>query len=94
MSNDYNKAFNVVYSQVAPDVNDLYQYYRERKGLEDEKDVERQLEILTNKKYISITYISNLSLLVDYLVRGMEIRYQSELQAYQNRIRSFLADYS
>lgn len=94
MSDDYNKALNVVYSQVAPDVNDLYQYYRERKGLEDETDVERQLEILTNRKYISKTYISNLSLLVDYFVRGMEVWYQSELQAYQNRIRSFLGDYS
>lgn len=94
MSDDYNTALNVVYSQVAPDVNDLYQYYRERKGLEDETDVERQLEILTNRKYISKTYISNLSLLVDYFVRGMEVWYQSELQAYQNRIRSFLGDYS
>lgn len=90
MGDNYNEALNVVYSQVAPDVNDLYQYFRERKELEDETNVERQLEILTNRKYISRTYISDLSLLVDYYVRGMESWYTSALQNYKNRIRFFL----
>lgn len=83
---DYNETLQEVYSQVAPEVNELYEYFREKNGLEEEKDTERQLEILVSKKYISITYISNLSLMVDYYQRGMINMYLSNLQDYKNRI--------
>ena len=88
----YKQKLEEVYSQVAPVVNDLYDYYRKKKGLEEEKDVERQLEILVEKKYISKTYISNLSLIVDYYERGMISMYLTTLQDYKNRIRFFLDD--
>lgn len=83
---DYNEALQEVYSQVAPEVNELYEYFRKKKELEDEKDTERQLEILVNKKYISNTFISNLSLIADYYQRGMISMYLSNLQNYKNRI--------
>lgn len=46
---DYNESLKIVYSQVAPEVNELYEYYRKKKNLEEERETERQLEILTEK---------------------------------------------
>jgi hypothetical protein len=87
---NYNQALKEVYSQVAPEVNDLYEYYRAKNNLEEERDTERQLEILTQKKYISNTYIANLSLITDYYVREMTSAYLSSLEDYKNRIKFFL----
>lgn len=86
----YHETLKKVYSQIAPDVNRLYEYYRKKKELEEESDTERQLEILTAKKYISITYISDLSLIVDYYERGMQSKYEDSLKEYKNRIKFFL----
>ncbi len=88
----YNEALQMIYSQVAPEVNELYEYYREKNNLPEETDTERQLEILAmEKKYISRTYIADIGLIVDYYVRGMTSRYESCLQNFKNRIRFFLA---
>lgn len=84
------EALDFVYSQVSEDVDALYQYYREKKQLEDEKDTETQLEILINKKYISKSYMIDLILISDYYSRGMEARYSSSMQDYKNRIRFWL----
>ena len=87
----YNEALREVYSQVAPEVNKLYEYYREKMNLEEETDTEKQLETLTAKKYISKTFIVDLSLIADYYAREMKSRYLSCLEDYKNRIR-FLLD--
>lgn len=86
----YNETLKKVYSQIAPEVNDLYEHYRNKKGLEEEHDTERQLEILVRKKYISITFISDISLIVDYYERGMTNMYLSNLQGYKSRIAVLL----
>lgn len=83
-----NDAYQKVLSQVADVVGEMYEKYRRGKGLEDENDTERQLEILTSKKYISITYISDLSLIADYYARDMIEIYTSRLEEYKIRIRS------
>lgn len=83
-----NEAYQEVLSQVSDVVGEMYEKYRRGKGLEDEKNTERQLEILASKKYISITYISDLSLIADYYVRGMEETYTSRLLDYRIRVRS------
>lgn len=83
-----NDAYQKVLSEVAADVGEMYELYRRGKGLEDEKDTEHQLEILANKKYISITYISDLSLIADYYAREMWANYVSKLMEYKMRIRS------
>ncbi len=85
-----SEALQFVYSQVKDDVNKMYERYREKCGLEEESDTERQLEILTSKKYISATYISNLALIADYYVRGMYAHYLSNLQDYKIRIQVLL----
>lgn len=87
---NYEEALQKVHSEVAPLVNDLYEYFRGKKQLEEETDVERQLEILTSKKYISITYITDLSLIADYCARSMVREYLSELEHYKMRILLFL----
>lgn len=87
---NYNKVFEEVCSQVAPEVNELYEYFRKSQNLEEESDVEKQLEVLVNKKFISSSYIANLSLITDYCARGMTSMYLSSLKAYKNRIRFFL----
>lgn len=86
----YDLTLKQVYSQIAPEVKDLYEYYREKKGLEEESNTEKQLDILAAKKYISITYISDISLIVDYYERGMIDKYEIALRKYKNRIRFFL----
>lgn len=83
-----NEAYQEVLSQVADVVGEMYEKYRRGKGLEDEKDTERQLEILVSKKYISITYISDLSLIADYYARDMIATYTSKLRGYKMRVRS------
>lgn len=88
--NKEKEALQIVYSQVKEEVNELYERYRKKCGLEEESDTERQLEILTSKKYISSTYIANLSLLVDYYVRGMIVQYCSNLENYKIRIKVLL----
>lgn len=90
---DYNEVLQQVYSQIAPEVNELYEFYRKKNGLEEEKVTQKQLEILVDKKYISKTYISNLSLIVDYYVQNMIGLYLSELQSYKERIKNFLGNY-
>ncbi len=82
-----NDAYKEVLSQVADVVGKMYEKYRRGKGLEDEKDTERQLEILTSKKYISNTYISDLSLIADYYARDMSAAYVSKLLEYKMRAR-------
>lgn len=82
-----NDAYQEVLSQVADVVGEMYEKYRRGKGLEDEKDTERQLEILVSKKYISDTYISDLSLIADYYAREMITTYMSKLQGYKIRVR-------
>lgn len=79
-----------IYSQVAPEVNDLYEYYRKKVGLEEENDIQRKIEILIQRKYIETSYDAQLSLLVDYYLDGKEILYNSCLKAYKNRIRKEL----
>jgi len=86
----YNETLQKVYSQIAPEVNELYEYYRKKKGLEEESNTERQLEILTERKYISITFISDISLIVDYYETKMIDMYLESLQKYKTRIRFFL----
>ena len=90
---DYNEALKMVYSQVAPEVNDLYDYYRKKKGLKEEVDTATQLQILVDKKYISKTYISDLSLITDYYVKNMIGEYLTKITSYKNRIKNFLGDY-
>lgn len=82
-----NEAYEKVLSQVADVVGEMYEKYR-KKGLEYEKDTERQLEILASKKYISITYISDLSLIADYYARDMIEIYTSRLEEYKIRVLS------
>lgn len=82
------EAYQWVLSQVAEVVDEMYEKYRRVKGLEEEKDTERQLEILVNKKYISITYISDLSLIADYYAREMIAMYTSKLLDYRYKVRS------
>ena len=83
-----NEAYEKVLSQIADIVGEMYEKYRRGKGLEDEKDTERQLEILTSKTYISITYISDLSLIADYYARDMIEIYTSRLEEYKIRVLS------
>ena len=86
----YKQTLEKVYSQVAPEVNELYEYFRNKKGLEEEKNTEKQLEILINKMYISGTYSSDLMLIVDYYERKMMNEYISALENYKYRIKMFL----
>ena len=86
-----NEAYNYVLSEVAPEVDELYQYYRGKdKSLEKEDKTMMQLENLTQKKYISKTYVSSLMLIVDYYARKKYAKYYAELQNYKMRIRIFL----
>lgn len=82
-----NEAYQKVLSQVSDVVGEMYEKYRRGKGLEDEKDTERQLEILVSKKYISITYITDISLIADYYAREMIATYTSKLLEYKMRVR-------
>ena len=84
------EALEFVYSQVAEDIDAMYQYYRKKMQLEDERDTERQLEILIDKKYISQSYMVNLVLISDYYFRGMAAHYCSSIQDYKNRIHFLL----
>ena len=86
----YREKLEEVYSQIAPEINDLYEFFRKKKGLEEENDTKKQLEILVAKKYISSTYISDLSLIVDYYERDMIAMYNNTLQNYKIRIKVFL----
>ena len=87
----YEEALEQVYSQVAPEVNELYEHYREKLNLEEETNTERQLEILTmQKKIISKIYIKNLSLIANYYAREMTSMYESSLQNYKECIKGLL----
>ena len=85
------ESLEFIYSQVSEDVNALYQYYREKKQLEDEKDTEKQLEILIDKKYIAKSFLVDLIVISDYYFRGKVSHYFASMQDYKNRIR-FLLD--
>lgn len=82
-----NDEYQKVLSQVADVVGEMYEKYRRGKGLEETNDTERQLEILTSKKYISITFISDLSLIVDYYVKEQTMKYEANLLDYKIRVR-------
>lgn len=84
------KALQFVYSQVAEEVNEMYERYREKCNLEPETDTERQLEILTSKKYISNTFILNVQTMAKYYDRGMMNWYLTELMNYKIRIKVLL----
>ena len=88
---DYQEALHESYSQVAPEVNKVYEYYREKLGLEEETDPERQLEILAiQKKIISKIYIKDLSMIANYDARGMTSMYCSSLENYKRRIQNLI----
>lgn len=82
-----NDAYQKVLSEVAEVVNEMYEKYRRGKILEETNDTERQLDILTSKKYISITYISDLSLIADYYAKEQTAKYEAKLLEYKTRIR-------
>lgn len=85
------EAYNYVLSEVAPEVDELYKYYREKdKSLEKEEHTMMQLENLVQKKYISKTYVSSLMLIIDYYARKQYAKYYAELQNYKTRIQIFL----
>lgn len=81
-----NDAYQEVLSQVADVVGEMYEKYRRGKGLEEEKDTERQLEILVSKKYISYTYIKDLNEMAEYYERKKMAMYISKLQDYRIRV--------
>ena len=90
-----NEAYNYVLSQVAPEVDELYQYYQEKdRTLENIENVMKKIEILVNKKYINGTYISDLMLIVDYYARKDYANYFFNLNNYVLKIKIFLEDYS
>lgn len=100
----YNETLKEVYSLIAPEVNELYEFFRKRKSLEVENDTGKQLDILVEKKYISKTYISDISLIVDYYVMAIMAKsegkcagytyysnqYNCALNNYKERIKNFL----
>lgn len=87
-----NEALAEVCSQVSKEVNEMYQRYRAKKQLEDETDTERQLEILSAKKYISSSFIVDLYLLSDYYAREMTETYEAALKDYKVRIEVLLEE--
>lgn len=84
------EALQFVYSQVAEEVNEMYERYRKKCNLDFETDTERQLEILTSKKYISNTFILNVHTMAEYYDRGMISIYLAELSNYKIRIKVLL----
>jgi len=91
---NHNEAVREVCSQVAKEVDELYNYFRRRNELEEETDTLRQLEILTGKKYISYTYLGNLESMINCYEDKRIGPYLSEMQDYKIRIRYFLDSYS
>lgn len=94
MQRENNEALREVCSQVATEVNNLYEYFRKKQGLERETDTLRQLELLVNKKYISHTYLVNLETMVKLYEIGRISQYLSDLEEYKIRINYFLNVYS
>lgn len=89
-----NEALREVCSQVATEVNNLYEYFRKKQGLEEETDTLRQIEVLVSKKYISHTYLVNLESMVRLYETGRISQYLSDLEEYKIRINYFLNLYS
>lgn len=89
-----NDIVREVHSQIATEVNELYEYFRKKQGLEEESDTERQLEILTAKKYISHTYQDNLEYMIKCYESGRIGRYLTTLEEFKIRIRYFLDSYA
>jgi hypothetical protein len=85
-----NESFKVVCSEVAQEVDELYQYFRRKCNLEEENDTLKQLEKLVEKKYISNTYISDLMLMTDYYERQLYDKYANRVSEYKYRINFFL----
>lgn len=84
------ETLNFVYSQVADEVNTLYEHYRRKCSLDEETDTEKQLEILVNKKYISQSFLIDLIVLTDYYQRGFYGQYMTGLANYKVRIEFLL----
>ena len=80
------ESLKFVYSQVADEVSTMYERYREKCGLEEENDLEKQLEILIDKKYISKTFLSDLLLISDYYDKEMYAQFVDGLRNYKFRI--------
>lgn len=80
------ESLKFVYSQVADEVSTMYERYREKYGLEEENDLEKQLEILIDKKYISKTFFSDLLLISDYYDKEMYAKFVDSLRNYKFRI--------
>ena len=81
-----NEAYKEVLSQVSEVVNEMYEKYRKRCGLEEEKDTERQLDILVNKKYIAQSYITDIEAITKYHERSMLAMYHYAMADYKVRV--------
>lgn len=84
------ESLQAVCLEVAPEVDELYQYFRRSNNLEDEDDTLKQLEKLVERKYISNTYISDLMLMADYYERKLYAKYTNSVCEYKYRINFFL----
>lgn len=89
-----NDVAREVYSQVATEVNELYEYFRKKQGIEEESDTERQLEILSVKKYISHTYLDSMEYMIQCYESGRIGWYLTALQEFKIRIHYFLDSYA
>jgi hypothetical protein len=86
------ESLKTVCQEVAPEVDELYQYFRknEKNNLEEENDTLKQLDILVERKFIPDTYISDLMLMTDYYERELYSNYIDSLSQYKFRITFFL----
>ncbi len=85
-----NQALEFVYEKVAEDVNTMYQRYRKKCGLIEKTDTKKQLEILTKKKYIPYTYISNIEIIAEHYQNKRYNEYFLEMCDYIIRIKVLL----
>ncbi len=81
-----------VYSQVSYEVGKMYARYKEKYGLVEETEPEKQLEILISKKYISKSFHMDLILLADYYLKEMYVPYSFGLENYKMRIYFLLEE--
>lgn len=88
------EGYDYVLKQVEPKVSELYRYYQGRDStLEDKENTMEKLEILIKKKYIALSYMTDLVVIADYYNRKMYTEYNRYLKEYIIRITIFLEGY-
>lgn len=86
------ECYDQIIATVKPEINAMYKYFQTKNPEMEEEDnnPEEQLQEMIDKKYLSITFMTDLVYISSCYYEGRDYLYKAKLREYKTRVKCFL----